>query len=159
MRFIMKVASIFSMLSLGFIAGCTWISTMEYAEAKDCLAMNIYHEARGEGIDGQLAVAHVTLNRVADERWPDNICDVVYQKNQFSWTHTIKNQQPRELKAWWIAKAIAHDVMNGKSDDNTGGANFYHANYVDPSWNKKSEMIRTTKIGTHIFYDWRGNGW
>ena len=131
----------------------------EWTEQEQCLIETIYFEARGEPFLGQVGVGVVVMRRVQSDKFPDNICDVVYQKNQFSWTHLIKDQTPRERKAWWIARAIAHDVMNGKSEDNTGGANFYHATYVDPAWNKKSDMIRTTKIGIHIFYDWRGNGW
>ena len=65
----------------------------------ECLAMNIYHEARGERWEGQIAVAHVTMNRVAHDEWPNNVCDVVYQKKQFSWTHVVKDVKPRERKA------------------------------------------------------------
>ena len=65
----------------------------------ECLAMNIYHEARGERMEGQIAVAQVTLNRAAHEEWPSTICDVVYQPKQFSWTHMIKNHTPSESKS------------------------------------------------------------
>ena len=51
-----------------------------------CLALNIYHEARGEPIEGQRAVASVTLNRTLDPRWPSTVCGVVYDPQQFSWT-------------------------------------------------------------------------
>lgn len=55
-----------------------------------CLAANLYFEARGEPLKGQLAVAKVTLNRVKSKQYPDSICAVVFQKHQFSWT----KQQP-----------------------------------------------------------------
>ena len=55
-------------------------------EEARCLAENIYHEARGQGTAGWLAVAAVTLNRVTDERFPDTICGVVFQaETRESW--------------------------------------------------------------------------
>jgi len=45
----------------------------------ECLAENIYHEARGESTLGKIAVGLVTINRVRDARWPSNICSVVYE--------------------------------------------------------------------------------
>ena len=59
----------------------------------DCLAKNIYHEAKGEPFEGKVAVAQVTINRAASGQFPSDICKVVYQKNvvydkvlcQFSW--------------------------------------------------------------------------
>lgn len=122
----------------------------EVNQERQCLALNIYHEARGESIMGQIAVAHVTLNRVADSRWPSTICEVVYQPKQFSWTHTIENQEPKKGEAWTIAQSLAKDIMNGVDVDNTDGAVYYHADYVNPVWNRN--LTVTTKIGVHIFY-------
>ena len=56
------------------------------AAALACLIQNGYHEARGESLLGIVAVTEVVLNRVDDNRWPDTVCEVVWQKNQFSWT-------------------------------------------------------------------------
>ena len=50
-----------------------------------CLAMNIYHEARSEPLAGQLAVGYSTMNRVSDERYPDTVCEVVYQAKYHAW--------------------------------------------------------------------------
>ena len=47
-----------------------------------CLALNVFHEARGEFIPGQYAVALVTLNRA--EHDPAKVCDVVFKRHQFS---------------------------------------------------------------------------
>jgi len=152
-----KIKNITSgILTMGVIAGAIGIAmlgapTVDTVQ-QECLAMNIYHEARGEVVEGQIAVAHVTLNRVEDTRWPDNICDVVYQPKQFSWTHLIKNQTPTEKKAWKQAKVIARDVMIGNTVDPTDGATFYHANYVNPYWAK--DMTISKVIGVHIFYTW-----
>jgi len=116
--------------------------------------MNIYHEARGERMEGQMAVAHVTLNRVAHDNWPETICDVVYEPKQFSWTHMIKDHTPKEIKAWKNATVIARDVMIGNTEDPTYGAVFYHANWVNPEWAK--QMTLSKVIGSHLFYTWDG---
>jgi len=68
-----------------------------------CLALNIYHEARGETFEGKLAVAAVTLNRVRHKRFPDGVCEVVWQPRQFSWTHDGKTDRPYNQKAWELA--------------------------------------------------------
>jgi len=122
---------------------------------QECLAKNIYYESRGEVIEGQIAVAHVTLNRVAHDNWPSTICEVVYQPKQFSWTFLIKDQEPKNQKLWDQAKVIARDVMIGNTVDPSQGATFYHANYVNPSWTTYMEVSKV--IGVHIFYIWDGN--
>jgi spore germination cell wall hydrolase CwlJ-like protein len=119
-----------------------------------CLALNIYFEARGEPIEGQYAVADVTLNRVESEQFPNTICEVVYQRRQFSWTHQIRNpRNPRlsEREAWHDAQLYAieisrWDIMRGVTD----GATYFHASYSRPRWRHSFE--RTEVIGVHLFY-------
>lgn len=125
-------------------------------EQQRCMAMNIYHESRGEVLEGQIAVAHVTANRVNHKQWPNTICEVVYQDKQFSWTHLIKDQTPKNNKLWNQALVIARDVMIGNTVDPTNGSVFYHANYVNPSWAKQSSLDVSKVIGVHIFYTWDG---
>jgi len=125
-------------------------------EQQKCMAMNIYHESRGEVIAGQIAVAHVTANRVNHENWPNTICEVVYQDKQFSWTHQIKDQTPKNEKLWEQALVIARDVMLGGTDDPTKGAVFYHANWANPSWASEKSLTLSKLIGAHIFYTWSG---
>ena len=123
-------------------------------EQHKCLAMNIYHEARGERVEGQIAVAHVTLNRVDHKNWPSSICEVVYEPKQFSWTHMIKDHTPSNFKAYRDAEIIARDVMIGNTEDPTYGAVFYHANYVNPDWADQVDLSKI--IGRHLFYTWDG---
>jgi len=120
----------------------------------ECLALNIYHEARGESEEGQIAVAHVTLNRADHSYFPDSVCDVVWQKKQFSWTFVIRNQEPQNEDAWETAQKIAYEVMSGKIEDISNGATFYHSKVVNPSWNSQMEV--STVIGKHVFYVWDG---
>ena len=124
-------------------------------EQHKCLALNIYHESRSESLQGQIAVAQVTLNRVAHDHWPSTICEVVYDPMQFSWVHLLEDHSASEARAWQKASIIARDVMIGNVEDPTHGAVFYHANYVDPDW---AEFLDLSKvIGNHLFYTWDGD--
>lgn len=142
-------------IAAGIVAAAMMAPPTVDSKQHECLALNIYHEARGERVEGQIAVAHVTMNRAAHEKWPSTICEVVYQPKQFSWTHLIKQQTPREYKAWRTAKVIARDVMIGNVVDPTKGAVYYHANYVNPSWAKYVDLSKV--IGNHLFYTWDGD--
>ncbi len=136
----------------------------DYARQRDCLALNIYHEAKGESELGQRAVAYVTLNRANDERYPDNVCDVVYQaqigsdgepkrnKCQFSWYCDGRSDEPTDKEAYAEAMFVASVVINtyGYSFDPTLGATMYHAESVNPGWSSSFE--ETTEIENHIFY-------
>lgn len=114
-----------------------------------CLARNIYHEARGEVYEGQVGVAHVTLNRVYNSRWPNTVCGVVYQRKQFSWTLEEPLYETNK-KSWMLALSIAEQVVYGIERDPTYGANHYHADWMTPWWVNPDK--RTIKIGHHIFY-------
>ncbi|MDH3475798.1 MAG: cell wall hydrolase [Rhodospirillales bacterium] len=122
-----------------------------------CLALNIYHEARGEPRDGQVAVAQVVLNRVESERFPDTVCRVVRQggeqvryRCQFSWWCDGRPDRPGDLALWESSKELAEEVYWGRSEDPTQGALWYHANYVSPYWGRVFQ--RGVQIGKHIFY-------
>jgi len=120
----------------------------------NCLAQNIYYEAATESFEGKLAVAQVTLNRVKSGKFGNTVCKTVYQKVnktcQFSWVCEKKSRLMRYDSQEFIAsKEAAYRILVGghriKKLDN---ALYYHANYVNPRWNKKV----LAKIGKHIFY-------
>lgn len=140
-------------------------------EEIDCLALNIYHEARGEILAGKVAVADVVLNRVKDKRYPDTICGVIYQSKlsswwleqgkevpilnqcQFSWYCDGVHDKPLNNKAWQESKNIAKNILiNGSYIGITEGATHYHASYVKPYWSTSKNMKLTAKIGDHFFY-------
>lgn len=132
-------------------------SAKEHRTALKCLAMNIYWEARSEPLVGQVAVAAVTLNRVEDQRFPDDVCKVVRQggeirrhRCQFSWWCDGKKDIPLEAEAWRRANTLARLTAAGVIQDPTGGAMWYHADYVEPYWAEAKKQV--TKIGRHIFY-------
>ena len=125
-------------------------------EDLECLALNIYHEARSEPEEGRLAVAAVTLNRVESKRFPDSVCDVVKQggqrlnRCQFSWWCDGKRDTPTETTAWEDALRVSRMSLLGFAEDPTDGALYYHADYVRPRWSKSFQ--RTAEIGNHLFY-------
>ncbi len=119
----------------------------------ECLARNIYWEARQEPLIGQLGVAQITYNRVKDWRWKNTICEVVYEKKQFSWTTLphIKNAHPKNKKQWERAKHSAFLFTKGVRVENFQKADHYYASYIPkPLWAYKMKKI--SKIGHHIFY-------
>ena len=132
-----------------------------------CLALNTYHEAKNQSMVGQVATAQVVMNRVADSRYPNTVCEVVKQgpkykgsdvpvrhKCQFSWFCDGKSDEPKlDSKEWFKAKDYARIVLSGRvALDVTEGATHYHATYVRPAWAKTK--TRTTRIEKHIFYRW-----
>ncbi|MCP5153407.1 MAG: cell wall hydrolase [Ectothiorhodospiraceae bacterium] len=116
-----------------------------------CLALNIYHEARGEPLEGKLAVASVTLNRVRSERYPDRVCDVVWQRGQFSWTHDGRSDVPRDRRSWEAALRMARTVYRTAQFSTVGRATHFHASSVRPAWASAKRLVR--RVGRHLFYE------
>ena len=125
-------------------------------EDRHCLALNVYFESRGESKVGQEFVGWVTLNRVMDSDFPDTICAVVWEDQQFSWTHDGKSDRPKDQAAWATAQVVAEEVLQsyGVERDPTEGATYFHAASVKPTWAKSFE--RVVRIDNHIFYTDRG---
>lgn len=114
-----------------------------------CLALNIYHEARGESTKGQRAVGLVTLNRVMSKSFPNNICDVVFQPSQFSWTK--KPPEITEIKAWYRSVKVAQEALLIHSFGlDTLRALDFHTVDVNPYW--KDSYTLVAQIGNHKFY-------
>jgi N-acetylmuramoyl-L-alanine amidase len=119
-----------------------------HAQSLDCLARNVYYEARGESLAGQYAVAEVTMNRKAALGYPKTVCEVVYQKDAFSWTGMSLDAPAGE--AWKRAVKVAGDVYHQQRPRELPGATHYHATYVQPDWSVERERIG--RIGRHVFY-------
>ena len=121
------------------------------ATAKDihCLAQNIYHEARSEPLNGQVAVAQVTINRVKASNFTKSVCQIVFQPNQFSWTLN-KRLKIKDTKAWKNSLAVATAVLTNSVKLPNFTATHYHTKQVNPRWNRNMEILAV--IGSHIFY-------
>ena len=136
----------------------------EFASIKDrerqlkCMAQNIYWEAASEPAEGKLAVAQIVMNRIESGKFPKDPCQVIYQKNvfydrvvcQFSWycehggTHR-PFQQKNYNESYEAAKMV---LLEGFRLPGLRDSLYYHADYVNPNWNKE----KVAKIGRHIFY-------
>jgi spore germination cell wall hydrolase CwlJ-like protein len=134
-------------LGIGTLAPTTPVK----ASAKDihCLARNIYHEARGEPLEGQLAVAQVTLNRVHSQQHQNTVCGVVYAHKQFSWT-LDKTKRIRDAKAWRDALTISRAVLTQSVALPNFQALHFHTRQIKPYWAKTK--TRVAVIGNHVFY-------
>ena len=119
-----------------------------------CLAAAIFFEARGEPHTGQELVAEVVMNRVEHERFPDTVCDVVYEYKQFSFTHDGLSDDPKEYTAPEDVKMagksliLAQDYLDGYRLGST--STHYHTTYVTPFW--KDDFKVDGLFGDHIFY-------
>jgi spore germination cell wall hydrolase CwlJ-like protein len=122
----------------------------------DCLAKNIYYEARGESFEGKQAVAQVTINRANHSQFPSSVCGVVHQKNkstcQFSWVCSPRRAIKTSSQTWLDSKRIAELFLTeGHYYDTIGSqALFYHEKHLPFNWNHKYKKVAT--IGNHIFY-------
>lgn len=162
-------------MTVGIITSPVTVENTEssqFLKEIDCLATNIYFEARNQGVAGQVAVGAVTLNRVWDRRFPNTICEVVYQAELSRWYLEVKGREVplrnRCQFSWYcdgkpdvIENEVVYQnifrlaelMVNSNSIiDITEGATHYHADYVAPSWAKSK--IKTTEIEDHIFYRW-----
>jgi len=128
----------------------------------ECLAQNIYHEARSESTAGRMAVALVTLNRVKDERFPNTICGVVKQTKyypsgridlhscQFSWYCDGKPDTIKDQSCYKDILLIAEVMYTYETEDFTEGSLWYHSPKVKPKWSMV--YTKTVRIDNHIFY-------
>lgn len=141
---------------------------MTFAEALLALTLNLFFEARGEGVRGMEAVADVTITRVHDKRYPNNVQDVVLQSRQFSWTRqhlkgrkdffglvSLQNEllhsgkmKPADLKRYKEAEAIARKVLREGYKPRYRFTHF-HTIKIRPYW---VEYRSGMQIGNHIFY-------
>lgn len=149
MRFLTFYSLVFSLFIL--ISG----GSLAYARTQEpdivCLATAIYHESRGESEQGQIAVAYTVLNRSKSEKFPNSICDVVYQDRQFT---DIKTARPDLSSQQWT-KAIKLAILaklNVVSDPTRGSMWYYAHNKIPrPHWAKN--MRTAAQIGNHTFLE------
>ena len=116
----------------------------------NCLATAVYFEARGESLEGQLAVARVVMNRAASGKYPPSWCATIKQPAQFSFVrHGEFPAVDTACDAWRKAEGIAR-LAAANVVPSVDRVLWYHADYVAPSWGRRLSMAQ--KIGQHIFY-------
>jgi spore germination cell wall hydrolase CwlJ-like protein len=129
------------------------IANIDPAEA-ECLAQTVYHEARGEDLLGQIAVASVVLNRSKDPTRAPNrnsICTVVYEPGQFTWARRNRNPRVNDLASFRRAAAVATMTLSGTLPDVTNGAQFFHTTDTGRlPWTV--QLVPADQHGRHAFY-------
>lgn len=115
-----------------------------------CLAQAIYFEARGESLEGQLAVARVVINRAESDAFPDDYCSVVTQPSQFSFVRGGRIPEPPAGAVWTRAQALARIAHRDLWHSPAGDALYFHATHVRPGW--AGRMTARATINRHIFY-------
>jgi N-acetylmuramoyl-L-alanine amidase len=121
------------------------------SDEANCIAVAVYHEARGESLEGQLAVARVIMNRAASGKYPATWCGTVKQPWQFSFVHNYQfPYTDTNCEAWRKAVGITRIAMANAYPSLSNDVLWYHATYVAPSWGRR--LSRVEQIGTHIFY-------
>lgn len=135
------------------LAGCAMFSSREVAPRltqRDCLARVMYFESNRSSDDGMIAVGTVVMNRLKSGRYPDTICGVVGQPNQFAPGVLTRpmNDAGRER-----AYQNADRVMRGARHTGvTSTTMFFHtAGYHYPY----SNMHYMTVAGGNAFYEKR----
>ncbi|HEX6741916.1 MAG TPA: cell wall hydrolase [Sphingomicrobium sp.] len=119
----------------------------------NCVATAVYFEARGETVEGQLAVAKVIMNRAASGKYPASWCSVVTQPWQFSFVNPHTGQLPAvdtQSAAWARAQGVTRLAIANVVPSLSNDVLWYHANYVAPAWGKRLSLAQ--RIGAHIFY-------
>ena len=122
-------------------------------EQANCIAVAVYHEARGESLEGQLAVAKVIMNRAASGKYPSSWCGTVKQPWQFSFVNPKTGVMPgvdAASSSWRKALGVTRLATANAVPVLSTDVLWYHADYVAPSWGRR--LTRVNKIGTHIFY-------
>jgi spore germination cell wall hydrolase CwlJ-like protein len=139
------------LLSTALVAPTVVVKKPVFANYQEvhCLAKNIYMEARGEPLEGQIAVAQVTVNRMRDPAYHKTVCGVVYAYKQFSWT-LGKSKQVTDKKAWRAALDISRAVLTQSIPLPHFPATHFHTRQVKPYWAKTK--TRVAVIGNHVFY-------
>lgn len=120
----------------------------DLTDEERCLAVAIFYESKGESLSGQMAVAHVILNRVESPRFPSTICGVVTQRSQFSFVRGGRLPGARPGASWNTARAVARAALADAWDSPVGEAMFFHTTRVSPRWNR----TKVASIGNHVFY-------
>lgn len=111
-----------------------------------CLALAIFHEARGEPTDvARYAVAEVVINR-AKER-DKTICQVIAEPNQFSWYRRKGLNLPKSNVVWEDSIKIAEKSLRQKTNY-TNGSTYFNTLKIGVRFGKKRKAV----IHNHVFY-------
>lgn len=109
------------------------------AAEREMIERVVAAEARGESFEGQAAVAEVIYNRCINRG--QSVEQVIWADKQFAYPYGGEiSQDTKEA----VAAVFDYELLN------LDGAEYFHADYVTPSW--AEDMEEVCRIGNHIFY-------
>jgi N-acetylmuramoyl-L-alanine amidase len=122
------------------------VSTKVYAKSDElCISEAIYHEAKGESLEGQVAVGNIVLNRI--KRTGRSACEIIYAKHQFSWTaHKKLAKVPEKFMD------LGRRILQKHYSDNTNGALYFCNKSIMKRFQKSNHLSVSTIIGNHVFF-------
>ena len=130
------------------------IEYQHFEDEMNCLALNVYHEARHLSLVAQIGIIKVVNNRIKSPKFPSTICNVVWQTKQFSWTHDGKSDRPYEERVFKIIQIFSREIWSKLDEigDITHGATHYHADWLKqkPCWVDSMQYLTT--LGEHLYY-------
>lgn len=122
---------------------------MLFVESIYWLALNVYHEGRGEPRAGKIAIAHVTITRATKRR--RSVTDIIQQPHQFSWYSDGKPDDIKDHEAFVSClEAVATAMAQRLGGYTMDGIDHYHHKDITPDWTGPMKMVAA--IGDHIFY-------
>lgn len=154
-----KIAVAAPVLKSAPVSSATDMAMTQLLAEHRCLSEVMYYEARGEGQDGQMAVAEVVFHRLRHGHYGHSICAVVYEGAgspgcQFSFACNGELTVRKSAVSWRSAETLAARILTGEVAlrDITGNATHFHAASISPDWADDNGMERTVQIGNHVFY-------
>jgi spore germination cell wall hydrolase CwlJ-like protein len=112
------------------------------------LVRMVYAEARGDGVAGMVATAHVALNRWEDGRFGRTLKEVLTAPGQFA----VGPARDERDVFWMLAIHAASGAVLGRLPDQTGNSLFFHKADMarPPKW--AHDFILVSRVGAHLFY-------
>lgn len=128
----------------------------ERLSSVECIAVNLYHESRSESDLANIAVIASVLNRVKDKRYPNDVCKVVFQKHQYSWTSDGLSDSIHNDKQYKrLYKLTEKFIINKKVLlELSKGIDHYHTVNIKPYWSASDKLKYVTTVDNHKFYKW-----
>lgn len=127
MRILKKATALaISLAALTSLAGCTSLfgGLFGSRSAHECMTRVMYFESNRSSPDGMLAVGTVVMNRVASHQFPNDVCGVVGQKNQFA--SGVLTRQMTEQRSLNLASQMATRVLRGERHHGVQDAKYFH---------------------------------
>jgi spore germination cell wall hydrolase CwlJ-like protein len=152
-RSLRRILAGISLLSLAGLAGCGGSYIPSARNDRNCLARAMYFESIRSSDEGMLAVGTVVMNRLESGKYPNTVCGVVGQKNQFA--PGVLSKRMQEGTSRQRAERIAQAVLNGKRHRGVGKAMFFH---TAGRTYRYSNMHYVLVAGGNAFYERKPTG-